>query len=38
MDDVLPFMPVPPLALANPVYVVRRRETPPPFPWGPARR
>jgi hypothetical protein len=38
MDDVLPFMPVPPLALANPVYVVRRREAPPPFPWGPARR
>ena len=38
MDDVLPFMPVPPLAFANPVYVVRRREAPPPFPWGPARR
>jgi hypothetical protein len=38
MDDVLPFMPVPPLALTNPVYVVRRRETPPPFPGAPARR
>jgi hypothetical protein len=32
MDDVLPFMPVPPLAFTNPVYVVRRPEVPPPFP------
>ena len=24
MDDVLPFMPVPPLGFTNPVYVVRR--------------
>jgi hypothetical protein len=34
MDDVLPFMPVPPLAFTNPVYVVRRPEPPPPFPGG----
>lgn len=34
MDDVLPFMPVPPLAFTNPVYVVRRPEAPPPFPGG----
>lgn len=32
MDDVLPFMPVPPLAFTNPVYVVRRPTPPPPFP------
>ena len=32
MDDVLPFMPVPPLAFTNPVYVVRRAVPPPPFP------
>jgi hypothetical protein len=32
MDDVLPFMPVPPLAFTNPVYVVRRPVPPPPFP------
>jgi hypothetical protein len=32
MDDVLPFMPVPPLAFTNPVYVVRRSAPPPPFP------
>jgi hypothetical protein len=32
MDDVLPFMPVPPLAFTNPVYVVRHPEPPPPFP------
>jgi hypothetical protein len=37
MDDVLPFMPVPPLAFTNPVFVVRRRAPPPPFPWAPAR-
>jgi hypothetical protein len=32
MDDVLPFMPVPPLGFTNPVYVVRRPVAPPPFP------
>ncbi|MDP9034002.1 MAG: CehA/McbA family metallohydrolase [Myxococcota bacterium] len=32
MDDVLPYMPVPPLAFTNPVYVVRHHELPPPFP------
>jgi hypothetical protein len=32
MDDILPFMPVPPLAFTNPVYVVRRPVPPPPFP------
>jgi hypothetical protein len=32
LDDVLPFMPVPPLAFTNPVYVVRRPEPAPPFP------
>jgi hypothetical protein len=32
MDDVLPFMPVPPLAFTNPVYVVRHPQPPPPFP------
>jgi len=32
MDDVLPFMPVPPLGFTNPVYVVRRPAPPPPFP------
>jgi hypothetical protein len=36
MDDVLPFMPVPPLAFTNPVYVVRHPEPPPPFPATPA--
>jgi hypothetical protein len=35
LDDVLPFMPVPPLAFTNPVYVVRRPEPPPPFPGVP---
>jgi hypothetical protein len=35
MDDVLPFMPVPPLAFTNPVYVVRRPVAPPPFPAVP---
>jgi hypothetical protein len=35
LDDVLPFMPVPPLAFTNPVYVVRRPEPPPPFPGAP---
>jgi hypothetical protein len=32
MDDVLPFMPVPPLAFTNPVYIVRKPAAPPPFP------
>jgi len=32
MDDVLPFMPVPPLGFTNPVYVVRHPTPPPPFP------
>jgi len=32
MDDILPFMPVPPLAFTNPIYVVRRPVAPPPFP------
>jgi hypothetical protein len=32
MDDVLPFMPVPPLGFTNPVYVVRRAVPPPPYP------
>jgi hypothetical protein len=32
MDDVLPFMPVPPMAFTNPVYIVRRPVAPPPFP------
>ena len=35
LDDVLPFMPVPPLAFTNPVYVVRHPEPPPPFPGVP---
>jgi hypothetical protein len=32
MDDILPFMPVPPLAFTNPIYVVRQPAPPPPFP------
>jgi hypothetical protein len=32
MDDVLPFMPVPPMGFTNPVYVVRRPTPPPPWP------
>jgi hypothetical protein len=32
MDDVLPFMPVPPLGFTNPVYVTRKPTAPPPFP------
>jgi hypothetical protein len=36
LDSILPFMPVPPLAFTNPVYVVRRPEPPPPFPGVPA--
>lgn len=32
MDDVLPFMPVPPMGFTNPVYVVRRPVQPPPWP------
>ena len=35
MDDVLPFMPVPPLAFTNPVYIVRRPIPSPPFPGTP---
>lgn len=34
MDDVLPFMPSPPLGFTNPVYVVRRPTPPPPWPTG----
>ena len=38
MDDVLPFMPVPPLGFTNPIYVVRRPVPMPPWPVssGPA--
>jgi hypothetical protein len=38
MDDILPFMPVPPMGFTNPVYVVRHAVPPPPFPVssGPA--
>jgi hypothetical protein len=32
MDDVLPFMPVPPFGFTNPVYVVRHPGPPVPFP------
>jgi hypothetical protein len=32
MDDVLPFMPVPPMGFTNPVYVVRHPVPQPPFP------
>jgi hypothetical protein len=32
MDDVLPFMPVAPLAFTNPIYVVRHPTPAPPFP------
>ncbi len=38
MDDVLPFMPAPPLAFTNPVYVVRQPVPPPPYPGTPAAR
>jgi hypothetical protein len=38
MDDVLPFMPAPPLAFSNPVYVVRQPTPPPPFPGKPVAR
>jgi hypothetical protein len=38
MDDVLPFMPVAPLAFTNPVYVVRRPVPQPPFPGAPGPR
>jgi hypothetical protein len=38
MDDVLPFMPVPPLAFTNPVYIVRRPTLAPPFPLAPPSR
>jgi hypothetical protein len=36
MSDVLPFVPVAPLAFTNPVYVVRRRTPIPPFPGAPS--
>ena len=38
MDDVLPFMPVPPFGFTNPIYVVRHPVPQPPFPvsGGPA--
>jgi hypothetical protein len=32
MDDVLPFMPFPPMGFTNPVYVVRHPTPAPPFP------
>ncbi|HXX69958.1 MAG TPA: CehA/McbA family metallohydrolase, partial [Polyangiaceae bacterium] len=35
MDDVLPFVPIPPLGFTNPVYVVRHPAPPPPFPGVP---
>jgi hypothetical protein len=35
MDDVLPFVPVPPMGFTNPVYVVRHAVAPPPFPGVP---
>jgi hypothetical protein len=38
MDDVLPFMPVPPMGFTNPIYVVRHPTAPPPFPGTPAAR
>ncbi len=38
MDDVLPFMPVPPMGFTNPVYVVRHPVPPPPYPALPAPR
>jgi hypothetical protein len=38
MDDVLPFMPVPPFAFTNPVYIVRHPQPSPPFPGAPAPR
>ena len=38
MDDVLPFMPVPPMAFTNPVYIVRHPVPPPPYPGVVAQR
>jgi len=35
MDDVLPFVPFPPLGFTNPIYVVRHPLPPPPFPGLP---
>lgn len=35
MDDVLPFVPIPPLGFTNPVYVVRHPVAPPPYPGVP---
>jgi hypothetical protein len=37
MEDVLPFVPIPPMGFTNPVYVVRRPVAPPPFPGVQAR-
>jgi hypothetical protein len=37
MEDVLPFVPIPPMGFTNPVYVVRRPVPPPPFPGVQAR-
>ena len=31
MDDVLPFMPAPPMGFTNPVFIVRRQVPPPPM-------
>ncbi len=38
MDDVLPFMPVAPIAFTNPIYVVRHPVPAPPFPGAPGPR
>jgi hypothetical protein len=38
MDDVLPFMPVAPMAFTNPVYVLRHPVPAPPFPGAPGPR
>jgi hypothetical protein len=38
MDDVLPFMPVPPFGFTNPIYIVRHPQPPPPFPLTPYPR
>jgi hypothetical protein len=34
MSDVLPFVPVTPFGFTDPVYVVRQKMVPPPFPGG----
>lgn len=38
MTDVLPFVPIAPLAFTNPIYVVRHAAPPPPFPGGAGAR